>query len=432
MLSGSLTTVDLIPCVVRGCCDNDIHPFFNVCVPRGIGVTYPKQRLPAFDGRIFITRDSQKSSEHLSAFPFNSIQFYSIRHQPNSTTWLLLLRTALALSSSTRGSNHILMHSVTATRDTKNGWTLSTSTKEELRLSRRAISRWASSLPPMATSTIGNGPQMQLLRTCLVNSVQFPHHSIFADSVDNWDRQATPMTRDPFGVWSVTLPAVNGQTAIPHNTKVKVSSVLETKLLMQITMTTPQGEHIDRIPAWIKRVTQDLSYSPVYDAVFWNPPKKYIFKNRPPPRPQSVRVYEAHGQFPKLYLSLFQSASPLQSIGWVRIQSSPQMSSLESKSSGTMSSNSWPSWNTLITPLSATKSLVSLLLQVDMVQSFLTSVNSRYPRGIDGARRYRSRTWHHSAPRRRTFPCLQKRPRWVEYVRWLGPLLLSRRSKGKA
>ena len=60
-------------------------------------------------------------------------------------------------------------------------------------------------------------------------------------------------------------------------------------------MTTPQGEHIDRLPAWIKRVTQDLSYSPVYDAVFWNPPKKYVFKNNPPPRPQSVRVYEAHG-----------------------------------------------------------------------------------------------------------------------------------------
>jgi len=60
-------------------------------------------------------------------------------------------------------------------------------------------------------------------------------------------------------------------------------------------MTTLQGGHIDRLPVWIKRVTQDLSYSPVYDAVFWNPPKKYVFKNNPPPRPQSVRVYEAHG-----------------------------------------------------------------------------------------------------------------------------------------
>lgn len=64
---------------------------------------------------------------------------------------------------------------------------------------------------------------------------------------------------------------------------------------MKITMTTRQGQEIDRLPTWIKRVTQNISVSPVYDAIFWNPPKKYVFKNRPPPRPQSVRVYEAHG-----------------------------------------------------------------------------------------------------------------------------------------
>lgn len=37
------------------------------------------------------------------------------------------------------------------------------------------------------------------------------------------------MTRDDFGVWSVHLPAVNGQSVIPHNTKVKVNSILENK-----------------------------------------------------------------------------------------------------------------------------------------------------------------------------------------------------------
>ena len=37
-------------------------------------------------------------------------------------------------------------------------------------------------------------------------------------------------------------------------------------------MVLPSGERIYRIPAWIKRVVQDLSVSPVYDAVFWNPP----------------------------------------------------------------------------------------------------------------------------------------------------------------
>lgn len=40
--------------------------------------------------------------------------------------------------------------------------------------------------------------------------------------LDNWDRKAVPMERDPFGVWSVTVPAVDGQPAIPHDTKVKV------------------------------------------------------------------------------------------------------------------------------------------------------------------------------------------------------------------
>lgn len=30
------------------------------------------------------------------------------------------------------------------------------------------------------------------------------------------------MKRDDFGVWEITLPAVNGQPAIPHNSKIKV------------------------------------------------------------------------------------------------------------------------------------------------------------------------------------------------------------------
>jgi 1,4-alpha-glucan branching enzyme len=72
--------------------------------------------------------------------------------------------------------------------------------------------------------------------------------------------------------------------AIAHNSKLKVSFVL------------PGGERIERIPAWITRVTQDLAVSPVYDAVLWNPPQseKYTFKNPRPPYPKSVRIYEAH------------------------------------------------------------------------------------------------------------------------------------------
>lgn len=60
-------------------------------------------------------------------------------------------------------------------------------------------------------------------------------------------------------------------------------------------MVKPDGTRIDRLPAWIKRVTQNLKVSPTYDAVFWNPPETYQWKNKAPPKPASVKVYEAHG-----------------------------------------------------------------------------------------------------------------------------------------
>ena len=61
-------------------------------------------------------------------------------------------------------------------------------------------------------------------------------------------------------------------------------------------MILQSGERIERLPAWIRRVTQDLSVSPVYDARFWNPPPEdiYKFKNQRPSQPKSLRIYEAH------------------------------------------------------------------------------------------------------------------------------------------
>lgn len=90
------------------------------------------------------------------------------------------------------------------------------------------------------------------------------------------------MKVDNFGVWSITLPAKNGKFAIDHNTKVKIS------------LTIPGGEVLDRLPAWSKRVVQNLDVSPVYDSVFWNPPKPYVWKNKSPQKPEAVKVYEAH------------------------------------------------------------------------------------------------------------------------------------------
>lgn len=40
---------------------------------------------------------------------------------------------------------------------------------------------------------------------------------------DNWDNEANPMAKNRFGVWEVTVPAVNGSPAIPHESKIKVS-----------------------------------------------------------------------------------------------------------------------------------------------------------------------------------------------------------------
>ncbi|KAJ5456979.1 hypothetical protein N7530_012253 [Penicillium desertorum] len=101
---------------------------------------------------------------------------------------------------------------------------------------------------------------------------------------NNWDVNANPMTKNSFGVWHVTVPAKNGVAAIPHDSKIK------------ITMVLPSGERIYRIPAWIKRVVQDLTVSPAYDAVFWNPPVDEVhkFQHARPKKPESLRIYEAH------------------------------------------------------------------------------------------------------------------------------------------
>ena len=66
-------------------------------------------------------------------------------------------------------------------------------------------------------------------------------------------------------------------------------------MVIQVSFVTP-NDHArqERLPAWITRVTQDLNVSPVYDARFWNPPERYVWKNKRPPKPESARIYEAH------------------------------------------------------------------------------------------------------------------------------------------
>jgi 1,4-alpha-glucan branching enzyme len=106
---------------------------------------------------------------------------------------------------------------------------------------------------------------------------------------NQWNRTAHPMKRNEYGVWELFLPdAVNGECAIPHGSKVKVLLVTE------------QGERLERVPAWIRRVEQNLAISPVYEAVFWRPPQPYQWKHERPQitKPLDIRIYEAHGMLP--------------------------------------------------------------------------------------------------------------------------------------
>ena len=43
------------------------------------------------------------------------------------------------------------------------------------------------------------------------------------DLPDDWSRESHPMKKDPFGVFEVVVPARDGQPAIKHNAKIKVS-----------------------------------------------------------------------------------------------------------------------------------------------------------------------------------------------------------------
>ncbi|KAJ1959214.1 alpha-1,4-glucan branching enzyme, partial [Dipsacomyces acuminosporus] len=100
---------------------------------------------------------------------------------------------------------------------------------------------------------------------------------------NSWDVAANPMKRDEFGVWEIVVPnTASGNVAIPHGSKIKV------------TFITGSGERVYRLPAWSRFVTQDLSKSPIYDSVFYNPPNKYTFKHERPRPPASLRIYEAH------------------------------------------------------------------------------------------------------------------------------------------
>lgn len=85
---------------------------------------------------------------------------------------------------------------------------------------------------------------------------------------NGWNGAAHKMEKNQFGVWSVRIPDLGGNPAIPHNSRVK------------FRFKHSNGVWVDRIPAWIKYATQDPTrFAAPYDGVYWDPPpsERYIF-----------------------------------------------------------------------------------------------------------------------------------------------------------
>ncbi|CAM6098956.1 unnamed protein product [Calypogeia fissa] len=102
---------------------------------------------------------------------------------------------------------------------------------------------------------------------------------------NGWNGANHKMEKNEFGVWSLTLPDVDGKPAIDHGSKVK------------IRLRKSNGSWADCIPAWIKWATVDPNqFSAAYDGIYWEPPasERYEFKHPRPPQPAAPRIYEAH------------------------------------------------------------------------------------------------------------------------------------------
>ncbi|XP_073140398.1 1,4-alpha-glucan-branching enzyme 1, chloroplastic/amyloplastic-like isoform X2 [Henckelia pumila] len=102
---------------------------------------------------------------------------------------------------------------------------------------------------------------------------------------NGWNGSGHKMEKNPYGVWTIRIPDVGGNPAIPHNSRVK------------FRFKHGNGVWVERIPAWIKYATQDpTKFAAPYDGVYWNPPpsERYEFNYSRPPKPEASRIYEAH------------------------------------------------------------------------------------------------------------------------------------------
>ncbi|XP_062560837.1 1,4-alpha-glucan-branching enzyme [Armigeres subalbatus] len=103
---------------------------------------------------------------------------------------------------------------------------------------------------------------------------------------NNWQWEATPYKKLPYGKWELTLPAnSDGSCPIKHLSEIKV------------IVRKQDGQLVDRLSPWAKYVVPPPKSMGVnYQQRVWHPPahEKVTFHHKRPARPRALRIYECH------------------------------------------------------------------------------------------------------------------------------------------
>lgn len=108
------------------------------------------------------------------------------------------------------------------------------------------------------------------------------HSLALIGDFNGWDRNANPMYRDEWGVWSLFLPDSGYRERLTHGSRIKVHVVT-------------QDGGMDRLPAYSRRVVQEDGTH--FTTLYWEPEPFSWQHPTPEPVPEcrgGLRIYEAH------------------------------------------------------------------------------------------------------------------------------------------
>ncbi|KAG8468126.1 hypothetical protein KFE25_007178 [Diacronema lutheri] len=105
---------------------------------------------------------------------------------------------------------------------------------------------------------------------------------------NGWRPSAHACARNERGVWELYMPDVGGAPAIAPGSRIKV-------LVGICSPAPPHDVHlVERVPAWVRQTTRDEDTGG-FAGVHVDPTRaEYAWRHPRPPRPPSLRIYEAH------------------------------------------------------------------------------------------------------------------------------------------